>query len=52
MRSSMDELLGRRIDAVEQLLQQPLSDWARTYWMTVKEQLVRKLNVENIKKNK
>jgi hypothetical protein len=44
----MDDL-GRRIDTVNELLKQPLSEWARTYWMTVHQQLVRKLNVENNK---
>jgi len=50
MRLSMDEteLLGKRLDNVNELLKQPLSEWARTYWMTVHQQLVRKLNVKNI----
>lgn len=46
MRLSMDEteLLGKRLDNVNELLKQPLSDWARAYWMTVHQQLVRKFN--------
>jgi Trp operon repressor len=48
---SMDEteLLAKRLDNVNELLKQPLSDWARNYWMTVHQQLVRKLNVQNAK---
>jgi hypothetical protein len=51
MRLSMDEaeLLGRRLDNVNELLKQPLSEWARNYWMTVHQQLIRKLHVENNK---
>jgi len=51
MRLSMDEseLLGKRLDNVNELLKQPLSEWARNYWITVHQQLVRKLNVENNK---
>jgi Trp operon repressor len=54
MELSMDETeqLGKRLDNVNELLKQNLSDWARTYWMTVHQQLVRKLHVKNIKDTK
>jgi len=45
----MDDLLGKRIDTVNELLKQPLPDWARNYWTTVQQQLLRQLNVKNIK---
>jgi len=43
------ELLGKRLDTLNELLKQPLSDWALNYWTGVHQQLVRKLNVQNNK---
>ena len=37
----MDKDLLRRLDAVRQLLRQPLSDWAKSYWTGVEKQLER-----------
>lgn len=44
----MDELLGKRIDAAQAALERSTTEWAKTYWTTVKAQLVRKLNVYGV----